>query len=75
MRYAVMTSGYYQCPEFSTLEEARKVLAEFVANSLADCRARFGQAAKIKNGEDNYTIRIGGAQGFNVWATHWIQSL
>ena len=73
--YIVKSAGYDHCPEFRNLAEARACLAEFVSESMARCKRRFGSACRVKNGADNYTIRIGNAQSVSVWATHWIESV
>lgn len=72
MRYVVRSLGYYNCPTFATLKEAREFLAALVEDSFAQVRRRYGRATKIKNGKDNYTIKIGGADAYNIWSSHWI---
>jgi 2-phosphoglycerate kinase len=69
-----MTFGYYQCPQFSTLAEARKFLGELVQENMATVRRRYGQATKVRNYEDNYTILIGGPSSVSRWSTHWIHT-
>ncbi len=72
MRYLVITSGYDGGEEFSNLTKAREHLAKLVDQSLTDCKRRFGCATKVKNGEDNYTIKIGSRDSASNWVTHCI---
>lgn len=58
--------------EFSELTNARGHLGVLVEESLAECRRRFGRATKVKNGDDNYTIKIGDQHSVSDWATHCI---
>jgi hypothetical protein len=73
--YVIWTSGHEPGPPIATLEAARQELAELVAESLAECRRKFGQATKVRHSEDSYTVTIGDRHSVSIWATHSIIKL
>ena len=73
MSFIVQSRGYYQCPEFTTLVEARAELKALVADSLAMARRKYPEATKHKILEDYYTITLGKDRQSQLWAEHHIQ--
>lgn len=73
--YIVHTQGYTNCPEFPTLDAARALLSELVAESLAAARRKSSTAHKHKLGEDNYAITLGSDRRSTLWAAHSISCI
>lgn len=75
MSWLLVTSGYDPGPPIDDIAEARQVLGEAVAESLAACRRKFGQATKVRLCEDSYSILIGDRHSVSRWATHTLVKL
>lgn len=73
--FIVKSQGYYACPEFHTLQEARQFLRETVKESLARARSRFSQARKHRIAKNVYEITLGIDRRSTLWAAHWIERL
>lgn len=68
----LVSAGLECFPVFTDLTEARRVLRELIADDVATVRRRYGQATKVKNGEDNYSVFIGCAQSVSMWSSRAI---
>lgn len=70
--FSVESLGYEGGPQYSTLEIARKVLAELVAVSLGAAKRHGGTATKHRCGKDAYTVTLGRDKNSALWAAHSI---
>lgn len=69
MKFALLSLGYYDGPQFPDYNSARKALKEIVKDSLDTCRSRYGEGKKVMMGKDSYKIVFGA----NIWSAHWIR--
>lgn len=72
MTHVVQTKGYYGCPGYQDIEEARMLLKSLVANSLAAAKLNSKKAHKHKISQDNYMITRGRDSKSALWAHHFI---
>jgi hypothetical protein len=73
-KYIVNSYGYYNCPEFSTIEAARAELKTLVECSLSKARLISKQSRKHKLGADSYSITLGSDAKSNLYSVHYISS-
>ena len=66
-RYFLYHQGYDCPPSFATLAEARAALKSAAADSLAECKRRYGKAVCVSF-EDTREILIGDRQSVSRWA-------
>ena len=71
-RYTVNSVGYYDCPSFNNIEEARANLKELVKESLMQVRRKSKTATKHKISKDCYMITLGKDVRSALWAQHQI---
>ena len=74
MKHTVQSYGYYKCPTFDTLAEARTCLKEIVAENLKAARRTSKQARKHKMGKDSYRITLGSDLNSSLWSATFISS-
>jgi len=71
--FFIVVRGYECFPDFGTIAEARHRLKEFLDKDMRTVKSRYGQATKIKDGEDNYRILIGDRHSQAIWSQYHIQ--
>jgi hypothetical protein len=72
MSYVVQTGGYYHCPEFRDLGEARTLLKEIVADALVAARRKSPEATRRKLCTDSYEITLGRSCRSALWNRYHI---
>lgn len=71
--FTVCTYGYSQCPQFTSLSEARAFLKEIVRESLQKAKHRgHKQARKHKLDTDCYRITLGPDRESAMYSQHCI---
>lgn len=72
--YSIYSQGYFYCPTFCTIQEARQCLKEIVADSLKSARRSWKKAHKEKINADTYEIRAGKDPHCPRWGYYSIQT-
>lgn len=73
--YLVKTLGYYDCPIYLNLKEAKDFLKEITMDSLVRAKRLSKTARKHKIGTNHYMITLGSDTRSTCYAEHYIREI